>query len=246
MIRNSMDHGLETPEDRIAAGTGSNVTTTLFDGTTTVTVATNTAKGNNSGTDTLSNIENVNGSASSDVIVGSSAANRLAGGDGADTVDGGSGNDTVMGGAGTDSVLGGDGNDVVDGGTGDDTLLGGAGLDTLLGGAGSDSVLGDAGNDSLAGGDGNDTLDGGAGADHLVGGVGNDIYMVDNSGDVVAELGGEAGRSFALTRMYGGPVVGREQALSRRKVVIRQRVVRHREPPGKPAPSLRRGGPGRP
>ena len=51
-----------------------------------------------------------------------------------------------------------------------------------------DQVLtGTSGNDSLVGGDGNDTLDGLAGADNMNGGKGKDIYVVDNTGDIVAE-----------------------------------------------------------
>ena len=44
------------------------------------------------------------------------------------------------------------------------------------------------GNDTLSGGDGNDTLNGGTGADNMNGGLGNDIYVVDNAGDVAAEV----------------------------------------------------------
>ena len=47
-----------------------------------------------------------------------------------------------------------------------------------------------AGNDTLIGGDGNDTLNGGTGADNMNGGLGNDIYVVDNVGDVAAEVAG--------------------------------------------------------
>ena len=43
------------------------------------------------------------------------------------------------------------------------------------------------GNDTLTGGGGKDFLDGGAGVDSMVGGGGDDIYLVDDTADVVAE-----------------------------------------------------------
>jgi Ca2+-binding RTX toxin-like protein len=49
------------------------------------------------------------------------------------------------------------------------------------------ALQGTPGNDTLVGYAGADTLDGGAGADRLIGGLGNDTYVVDNTGDVVAE-----------------------------------------------------------
>ncbi len=52
------------------------------------------------GNDTLSNIENVTGSAHDDVIGGSAGANALEGGAGDDVIDGDEGNDTLTGGAG--------------------------------------------------------------------------------------------------------------------------------------------------
>lgn len=55
----------------------------------------------------------------------------------------------------------------------------------------SQSLVGTAGNDVLIGGSGNDTLNGGAGADSMSGGYGNDLYIVDNSGDVITENAGE-------------------------------------------------------
>ncbi|MGX8882108.1 putative Ig domain-containing protein [Methylovorus sp. SPW-M1] len=53
------------------------------------------------------------------------------------------------------------------------------------------SLVGTADNDVLAGGSGNDTLNGGAGADSMSGGYGNDLYIVDNSGDVITENASE-------------------------------------------------------
>ncbi|WP_411877892.1 calcium-binding protein [Polaromonas sp. YR568] len=49
------------------------------------------------------------------------------------------------------------------------------------------SLSGLAGNDSLNTFAGNDTLDGGAGVDTMAGGAGNDLYIADNTADVVVE-----------------------------------------------------------
>ena len=56
------------------------------------------------GTDTLVNIENVDGSAFTDSITGNNQDNRLDGGAGDDTLNGGDGNDTLDGGADSDTA----------------------------------------------------------------------------------------------------------------------------------------------
>jgi len=66
--------------------------------------------------------------------------------------------------------------------TGHDSIRGTYLADTLTGGTGHDTLLGYGGNDSLVGGTGNDSM---------AGGTGNDTYVVDSTGDVVTELGGE-------------------------------------------------------
>lgn len=88
-------------------------------------------------------------------------------------VDGTTGNDTLNGTPASDRLLALAGNDTLNGFGGDDVLLGGDGVDTLNGGAG------------------NDTLDGGTGGDRATGGTGDDIYLVDNTLDVVIEAIGE-------------------------------------------------------
>jgi Ca2+-binding RTX toxin-like protein len=64
-----------------------------------------------SGSDTLNNVENLDGSAYADYLTGSVVANILNGAAGNDTLDSGAGNDTLDGGAGIDSMSGGDGVD---------------------------------------------------------------------------------------------------------------------------------------
>ena len=88
-------------------------------------------------------------------------------------VNGGSGADTIYGGKGNEDLYGSQGADYLDGGAGDDYLNGGSESDIVFGGAGDDRV------------------DGGGDADELHGGVGNDIYLVNQSDDVVIEVKGE-------------------------------------------------------
>ncbi|WP_164913505.1 M10 family metallopeptidase C-terminal domain-containing protein [Sphingomonas sp. UV9] len=73
------------------------------------------------GTDTLVGIENVTGSAFSDVITGDAGANVIDAGASNDAVDGGAGNDTIFGGAGDDMLIGNLGANTIDGGDGIDT-----------------------------------------------------------------------------------------------------------------------------
>ena len=72
--------------------------------------------------DTLSGIENVQGSDFSDTLLGDGEANALAGR---------SGNDVLRGMGGDDTLSGDSGNDTISGGAGIDTLSGGSGIDTL-------------------------------------------------------------------------------------------------------------------
>ncbi|PWR18623.1 calcium-binding protein [Zavarzinia aquatilis] len=107
----------------------------------------------------VTQIENISGSAYADTLTGNSAANFI---------DGGAGNDTISGGQGSDDLRGGAGSDKLDGGAKDDILYGDAGNDILLGGQG---------NDNLFGGDNTDRLDGGIGNDDLTGGAGRDTFV---------------------------------------------------------------------
>ena len=132
------------------AGSSAAVTVSLAAG------ATNT--GGDAEGDTLSNIENLTGSAHWDVLNGDA------------------GNNVLRGEAGNDQLRGADGADTLYGGTGNDRLWGDAGADTLYG---------DNGNDTLEGGDGNDTLNGGAGADILRGNAGRDTASYAGSSAAV-------------------------------------------------------------
>ncbi len=116
----------------------------------TVSLAITTAQSGAEGGDTLSNIENLTGSAHNDTLTGDATPN---------TIKGGAGRDTLSGGDGRDELFGGDGGDHLSGGNGNDTLEGGPGTDNLGGGSGDDTLVGGSGNDLLRGNGGHDTAD---------------------------------------------------------------------------------------
>ncbi len=128
---------------------------------------------------------------------GSDIANTIKGSTGADILDGRLGADTLVGGKGNDTYLT-EGLDKIT-----ETATGG--VDTVVSSA--DMVLGtNLENLTLTGaarvGTGNrlanvitgtdfaDTISGGLGADTMIGGLGDDAYKVDNTGDVVTDVGG--------------------------------------------------------
>jgi len=153
--------------------------------------------GTGDGTDTLSEFENISGSAFDDLLTGDDTPNAIAGGDGNDFVIGGLGDDQLAGGAGIDtldfgsSTVGvqvdlavgaatGDGADTITEfenvkGTGfADDITGDAGPNTIAARGGSDTVHGAAGADTVRGGDGTDFIYGGDDDDLLRGGPGKD------------------------------------------------------------------------
>lgn len=80
-----------------------------------------------SGTDTVRNIDILEGSSFNDVLSGDGLQGRLLGGEGDDQLSGRAGADTLIGGAGADSLDGGADLDILVGGAGDDILDGGTG-----------------------------------------------------------------------------------------------------------------------
>jgi len=155
-----------------------------------VNLATGVASNGYGGTDKLSSIETVVGSAFNDIIAAGSTAATLIGGGGNDALIGGAGNDILIGGAGNNTIDGKGGINTVDysaapaavavnlatgvasnGYGGTDTL---SNVQIVIGSAGSDTLIAGSSGATLNGGAGNDTLVGGVGNDVLVGGVGND------------------------------------------------------------------------
>ena len=169
-------------DDTLNGGGGSD-TASYEDATSGVNIDLNFAVQSGSGglgTDTLYNIESVQGSNYADVIVGNALDNELTGG---------SGNDNLEGQAGKDRLYGDDGMTRFRAAIsmtycpaamamtrsmaappmircsetrGNDDLFGGDLYDTLYGGAGDDELFGEAGGGVLYGLDGNDILSGGS------------------------------------------------------------------------------------
>ncbi|MGK9236872.1 type I secretion C-terminal target domain-containing protein [Inquilinus limosus] len=168
--------------------------------------------------DTYQDIENVEGSALSDMLRGTGGANQLEGGDGDDVLRGGAGADVLIGGAGADfadyressagvwvdlrSGTGSGGDAAGDTLTGienlrgsgrDDALIGDDRCNLINGELGDDTQTGHGGDDVLIGQDGNDMLIGGAGSDVLDGGAGVDwaSYATSKQGVIVDLQGGQ-------------------------------------------------------
>jgi len=202
-----------TGNDTLIGGAG-NDTASYSDSTAGVTVNLSLAGVQNTvgaGSDSLSGIENLTGSAFADTLTGDTGANRLDGGAGNDTLDGGDGDDVLNGGAGDDVLTGGAGNDTVSysdataGVTVDLTANGGqnAGAAASSGNenmAGAASVTADpsfaaaqdtggAGSDSLSGIENltgsafADTLTGDSGDNRLDGGAGDDTLVGGGGND---------------------------------------------------------------
>ena len=150
-------------------------------------------------TDTLNNIEHVDGGTGNDVLIGDGVGNRLFG-------DGG--NDILIGQGGNDTLIGGDGDDLLTASDGDDSFHGGAfgeedsaGNDTVTFAGVAAGVVADleAGTidrqqrlfaiDDLIGGDGDDTLIGNGDANRLDGGGGKNL--TGGEGTDTADYGAE-------------------------------------------------------
>ena len=151
------------------------------------------------GSDTLTSIENVTGSAFSDVIIGDTGVNILTGGAGNDHLTGGAGVDAIDGGAGTLDIANylsaaagivvnlASGTATDDGDGASDTL---AGIEQVIGSLFADNIVGDSGANTLLASDGDDVLEGGGGVDTLDGGVGADLVnYVNAAAGVVVDLG---------------------------------------------------------
>ncbi|MFK7884927.1 MAG: tandem-95 repeat protein [Phycisphaerales bacterium] len=156
------------------------------------------------GSDSLIDIENIDGSGGDDIIRGDSGGNTIDAGAGNDYIEGRGGDDVIRGGAGADIIDAGAGDDLVSGGTGDDVLIGGSGNDTVSfdgSAAGVDvdldaeSATGDGQDtvidfENIIGSDHDDTIAGDASANTIDGGSGNDVIQGRGGNDT---LNGGAG-----------------------------------------------------
>lgn len=81
------------------------------------------------GTDTVSNLHEVRGTAHADTLLGTPEADRLSGSGGDDRIEGRAGDDQLHGFTGNDTIDGNEGDDYLHGDHGDDPLDGGPGVD---------------------------------------------------------------------------------------------------------------------
>ena len=159
-------------------------------------------------TDTLIDIERVNGSNFTDTIVGSDNVDTLYGMGGDDTLNGGLGSDTLYGGTGDDTadygtrsesikvdlsvaiptvIVDTNSNSTFESGVDEEDTLNS--IENIIGGTNADIIIGSSGNNTLKGNSGADTLSGGIGTDYLDGG--DDIDTIDFTGvneDVTIDL----------------------------------------------------------
>ena len=144
--------------------------------------------GASTGSDTLTAIDNLRGSAFSDRLTGDAAVNRL---------DGGTGNDVILGGAGGDILAGGGGTDTLSyagSATGvtvslfANTASGGDAASDMI--SGFERLIGSGADDKLTGSAAANVLAGGGGRDVLKGGLGNDVFDYNAIAESTVALAG--------------------------------------------------------
>ncbi|MBK6897645.1 MAG: type I secretion C-terminal target domain-containing protein [Alphaproteobacteria bacterium] len=136
------------------------------------------------GTDTITNTENLTGSAFNDVLTGDANANTLTGNDENDVLEGLAGNDTLDGGNGIDTASYANATAAVTVNLATTTAQNtvGAGTDTLFS---IENAKGSAFNDTLTGSSGSNVIEGGAGDDTLNGAAGTDTLSYVSAGSAV-------------------------------------------------------------
>lgn len=154
-----------------------------------VSLVSNTASGGHADGDSLSGIENLQGSNNfGDTLIGNDQQNILDGSGGNDILSGNGSDDVLIGGTGADQLNGGTGNDTasyfnslqgVNVNLATSSAIGGdaagdsfTSIENLDGSEGNDTLTGRSDDNRLSGNAGADTLDGGAGNDILIGGTG--------------------------------------------------------------------------
>jgi Ca2+-binding RTX toxin-like protein len=153
-----------------------------------------TAQATGQGTDTVSQVEDINGTNGTDVLVGNAGPN---------TIQGGSGNDTIDGGLDADTLLGSGPNDTVTYATAPAGVTVDLSAGTASGGAGADTlnqfanVIGSPFADSLIGNAQANTITGLAGADEVSALAGTDTVQVRDGGPDIASCGTEVDSAVA-------------------------------------------------
>ena len=212
-------------DDKINGGTGGSDTASYKSSNSGVTIDLGSADaqtGGHAAGDTLTNIENVIGSAHADTLTGSSGANVIEGGAGADVLDGKGGTDTLsyQGSSSGVTVDLSQGNQVDINGTqtriinassgghaaGDKVVHGT--FENITGSRYGDRLTGDDKANVLKGGAGSDTLKGGAENDTLVGGPGGDNLDGGNGTDKASYAGATAGVTLDLSSGTDGRGTG--------------------------------------
>ena len=179
------------------------------------------------GLDTLSNFENLTGSAQGDTLTGNNLANLLSGGGGndtllavvdnvRDTMNGGDDSDTanysayaanltVNLGAAAPIIVGGSGSNA----NNSDVLVA---IENFVGGSGNDTITGNANGNILNGGNGNDTFIYaiGGGIDTILGGAGIDTLSILGTNPANETLDVIYNGGALITGFEGGTVTGVE------------------------------------
>jgi len=187
--------------DTLDGGTGTNTADYSADGSGIyVDLSSGTATDGHGNSDTLSNIQNVTGSAYADAITGDSHDNVLLGSGGNDTLVGGDGNDTLDGGSGENTAdysndTGAISVDLTagtatDGFGGTDILVN---ISDIQGSAYADTIKGDSNDNLLHGNGGDDTFISTAGNDYYFGGTGtNTVDFSNDPAGITADLAGSS------------------------------------------------------
>jgi len=187
--------------DSLVGGTGNDTADyTAIGGGITADLGSGVVDAGELGTDTLTSIENVIGSASDDTFIGDENDNVL---------DGGGGRTVDYSAIGTGIVVNLSAGTAMAGAHGSDTLLN---IETVIAGSGGDTLIGDENQNSLLGGGGDDTIAGGLGVDTLYGGDGNDTFSYADGDDRDLVFGdggddtvlGSAGDDVITFRWFSG------------------------------------------
>jgi Ca2+-binding RTX toxin-like protein len=160
-------------------------------------LAAGTADFGNATGDSLSGIENLEGSYSNDLLRGDAGFNEISGSKGDDVIySSGGGDDMIAGGAGVDILAGHNGNDTASYAGSSASVI--VNLDTSTGVGGDAQIDTLSGIENLIGSDHNDVLGGDAGDNNFTGGAGGDLIDAGDGTDRVIYANSSAGVAVDL------------------------------------------------